>query len=160
MSPNPRVQPIPDGYAAPTAYLIVHDAAAAIDFYTKAFGARETMRIPGPDGRIGHADLAVGRGHVMLADESLQMGHRSARTLGGSPVSLALYVEDADAVVDRAVSAGATVTRAIRNEFYGDRTATLTDPFGHVWHVMTHVEDVSPEEMGRRAAALVETAAK
>jgi PhnB protein len=157
---NANVQPIPTGYAAPTPYLVVHDAAAALDFYTRAFGAKEVMRMPGPDGRIGHADIVLGGGHVMLADESPEMGHQSPRTLGGSPVSLVLYVEDTDVMIDRAVTAGAIITRSVRNEFYGDRTATLTDPFGHVWHVMTHIEDVSPEEMSTRAAALAEAAAK
>jgi PhnB protein len=153
-----KVKAIPDGYAATTPYLIVDGAAKAIDFYTRAFGARETMRMPGPDGRIGHADLSIGGGHVMLADASPEMGYKSPGTLGGSPVSLVLYVENADAVVDRAVAAGATVTRAIRDEFYGDRTATLSDPFGHVWHVMTRIEDVTPEEMAKRAGELAEAA--
>jgi PhnB protein len=152
-----KVKPIPEGYAAPTPYLIVNAAAAAIDFYKKAFGAKEVMRMPGPDGKIGHADLLIGGGHVMLADESPEMGHRGPRSFGGSPVSLVLYVEDVDGVVKQAVGAGATLTRPVKNEFYGDRTGGLTDPFGHIWYVMTHVEDVSNEEMEKRAAAMAES---
>ncbi len=152
-----KIKPIPEGYAALTPYLIVNGAAAAIDFYKKAFGAKEVMRMPGPDGKIGHADLLIGGGHVMLADESPEMGHRGARSFGGSPVSLVLYVEDVDGVVKQAVGAGATLTRPVKNEFYGDRTGGLTDPFGHIWHVMTHVEDVSNEEMEKRAAAMAES---
>jgi len=152
-----KVKPIPEGYAALTPYLILNGAAAAIDFYKKAFGAKEVMRMPGPDGKIGHADLLVGGGHVMLADESPEMGHRGPRSFGGSPVSLVLYVEDVDGVVKRAVGAGATLTRPVKNEFYGDRSGGLTDPFGHIWHVMTHVEDVSNEEMEKRAAAMAQS---
>lgn len=152
-----QVKPIPEGYAAPTPYLVVQGAAAAIDFYKKAFGAKEVMRMPGPDGRIGHADVVIGGGHVMLADESPEMGHRGPKSFGGSPVSLVLYVEDVDSVVKQAVAAGATLTRPVKDEFYGDRTGGLTDPFGHVWYVMTHVEDVSDEEMGKRAAALAKS---
>ena len=152
-----KVKPIPEGYTAPTPYLIVNGAAAAIDFYKMAFGAKEVMRMPGPDGKIGHADLLVGGGHVMLADESPEMGHRGPRSFGGSPVSLVLYVEDVDGVVKQAVGAGATLTRPVKNEFYGDRTGGLTDPFGHIWYVMTHVEDVSNEEMEKRAAAMAES---
>ncbi len=151
------VKPIPEGYAALTPYLIVHDASAAIDFYKKAFGAKEIMRMPGPDGRIGHADLVIGDGHVMLADESPEMGHRGPQSFGGSPVSLVLYVENVDGVVKQAVAAGATLTRPVKDEFYGDRTGGLTDPFGHIWFVMTHVEDVSNEEMEKRAAARAES---
>jgi PhnB protein len=153
-----KVKPIPEGYAAPTPYLIVQGAAAAIGFYKKAFGASEVMRMPGPDGKIGHADLIIGGGHVMLSDESLEMGFRSPQSLGGSPVGLVLYVADVDGVVNQAVAAGAKLTRPVKDEFYGDRTGGLTDPFGHIWHVMTHVEDVSNEEMEKRAAARAESA--
>ena len=149
---------IPPGYEAPIPYLIVQDAAAAIDYYKKAFGAKEVMRMPGPDGKIGHADLIIGGGHVMLADESPQMGHRGPKSIGGSPVSLCLYVDDVDSVVDRAVAAGGTLTRPVADQFYGDRTGGLTDPFGHIWFVMTHVEDVSNEEMEKRAAAMAQSA--
>ena len=155
---NPKVKPIPQGYEAPTPYLIVKGAAAAIDFYKKAFGAKETMRMPTPDGKIGHADLVIGGGHVMLADESAEMGVRGPEAFGGSPVSLCVYVEDVDRVVARAVAAGATLTRPVADQFYGDRTGGLTDPFGHIWYFMTHVEDVSNEEMGKRAAAKAESA--
>ena len=150
---NPKVKPIPEGYEGPTAYLIVEGAAAAIDFYKKAFGAKETMRMAGPDGKIGHADVMIGGGHVMLADASPDMGIRGPKAFGGSPVSLCFYVEDVDRVVARAVAAGAKVTRPVADQFYGDRTGGLTDPFGHSWYVMTHVEDVPNEEMEKRAAA-------
>ena len=155
---NPKVKPIPDGYEGPTAYLIVDGAAAAIDFYKKAFEAKETARFPNPDGKIGHADLEIGGGHVMLADEAPQMGARGPAAFGGSPVSLCIYVEDVDRVVARAVAAGAKVTRPVADQFYGDRTGGLTDPFGHSWYVMTHVKDVSNEEMARSMASRTESA--
>jgi PhnB protein len=148
-----KVRPIPEGYEGPTPYLIVDGAAAAIDFYKKAFGAKEAMRFPGPNGRIGHADVVIGGGHVMLADASPEMGAKGPEAFGGSPVSLCIYVEDVDKVFERAVAAGAKVTRPVADQFYGDRTGGLTDPFGHSWYVMTHVEDVSNEEMVKRAAA-------
>jgi len=150
---------IPQGYEAPIPYLIVKGAAAAIDYYKTAFGAKEVMRMPGPDGRIGHADVVIGGGHLMLADESPEMGHLGPKSIGGSPVSLCIYVDDVDAVVKRAVEAGGTLQRPVQDQFYGDRTGGLTDPFGHVWYVMTHVEDVSNEEMVKRAAAMAQTAA-
>ena len=149
---TPKVKAIPKSYEAPTPYLVVRDGATAIDFYKRAFGATEVMRMPGPDGKIGHADLVIGRGHVMLADESAEMGHRSPASFGGTPVTIVLYVKKVDDVVKAAVDAGARLTRAVADEFYGDRMGTVTDPFGHVWHVMTHVEDVSMEDMERRAA--------
>jgi PhnB protein len=155
---NPGVRPIPEGYEGPTAYLIVDGAAAAIDFYKKAFGAKETGRFPTPDGKIMHADLMIGGGHVMLADASPEMGFRGPEAFGGSPVSLCIYVEDVDRVVARAVAAGAKATRPVADQFYGDRTGGLTDPFGHVWYVMTHVEDVSNEEMQKRMASRPEPA--
>jgi PhnB protein len=155
---SPRVRPIPEGYEGPTAYLIVEGAAAAIDFYRRAFGAKEMVRMAGPDGRIGHADIVIGNGHIMLADASPEMGHKAPGAFGGSPVSLCIYVEDADKVVARAAAAGATVTRPVEDQFYGDRTGGLTDPFGHSWYVMTHVEDVPPEEMKKRMAAHPATA--
>ncbi len=154
---NPKVRPIPEGYEAPTPYIIVDGAAAAIDFYKEAFGAKETGRFLNPDGKIGHADLMIGGGHVMLADASPAMGYRGPEAFGGSPVSLCLYVEDVDKVVARAVAAGARVTRPVADQFYGDRTGGLTDPFGHSWYVMTHVEDVSNEEMAKRMAARAES---
>ncbi len=147
-----NVKPVLEGYEAPTAYLIVGGASKAIGFYKEAFGAKEVMRMPGPDGRIGHADLVIGGGHVMLADESLEMGHRGPGSYGGSPVSLVLYVEKVDDVVKQAVRAGATLQRPVEDQFYGDRIGTVTDPFGHTWHVMTHIEDVPAKEMEKRAA--------
>jgi PhnB protein len=150
---NAKVKPIPDGYAAPTPYLIVEGAAAAINFYKEAFGATETMRMTNPDGKIGHADIMIAGGHIMLADASPAMGIQGPAAFGGSPVSLCFYVEDVDKVVARAVAAGAKLTRPVADQFYGDRTGGLTDPFGHSWYVMTHIEDVSDEEMAKRAAA-------
>lgn len=148
-----RAKPIPEGYYSVTPYLIVKGAAAAIEFYKKAFGAKELFRMkPGEDGRIGHAEIRIGNAPVMLADEFPEHGFRSPQSIGGSPVSLLLYVEDVDAVAARAVSAGATVLRPIKDQFYGDRSGTYSDPFGHTWTIATHKEDVSPEEMERRAS--------
>ena len=148
-----KVKPIPDGYGAVTPYLIVNGAARAIEFYKQAFGATETFRMEGPGGRVGHAEIKIGDSHVMLADEHPEMGARGPQAFGGSPISLVLYVEDVDAVVNRAVEAGAKLTRPVANQFYGDRTGGVEDPFGHAWYIATHVEDVSEEEMQRRAAA-------
>ena len=153
-----NVKPIPEGYPVLTPYLIVNDGAAAIDFYERAFGAKLRMRLGGPGGKIGHAELAVGNGLIMLADEHPEMGARGPHTIGGSPVILHLYVADADAVVQRAVEAGATISRPVENAFYGDRTGMITDPFGHAWSVATHVEDVTPQEIERRAAAMAQRA--
>ena len=151
-----NVTPIPEGYETITPYLSVHDGTAAIEFYKKAFGAEEVMRMPGPEGKgVGHADLLLfGRMHLMLADEYRDLGHLSPQTLGGSPVLLHIYVEDVDATVDRAVAAGAKVVRPLRDEFYGDRSAGLEDPFGHQWSFATRKEIVSEEEMQKRAAEL------
>ena len=150
------VTPIPDGYETITPYLSVKDGEAAIEFYKKAFGATEVMRMPGPQGKgVGHADLVLfGRMHLMLADEYPEMGHVSPQTLGGSPVLLHIYVEDVDATVERAVSAGAKLTRPLRDEFYGDRSGGIEDPFGHHWSFATRKEIVSEEEMQKRAAEL------
>ncbi len=148
-----RVKPIPEGYHTATPYLIIKGAARAIEFYKKAFGATELMRMAQPDGRIGHAEIRIGNSPIMLADEVPEMGHRSPQSLGGSPVSILLYVEDVDALFNQAVSAGAKVERPVQDQFYGDRTGGVTDPFGHVWYIATHKEDVSPEEMRKRAAA-------
>ena len=147
------VRHIPAGYEGPTAYLIVDGAADAIEFYKKAFDAKEVGRFPTPDGRIGHADIRIGEGHVMLADASPEMGVKAPGAYGGTPVSLCVYVEDVDRLVEQAVAAGAKVIRPVADQFYGDRTAGLKDPFGHVWYFMTHVEDVTEEEMRRRMAA-------
>ncbi len=150
------VKPIPDGYHSVTPYLIVDGATRALDFYKRAFGAVELMRMPGPDGKLGHAEIRIGDSPIMLADEHPQMGARGPRSVGGTPVSICLYMPNVDAVVEQAVSAGAKIQRPLTNQFYGDRSATLEDPFGHVWHVATHVEDVSPEEMQRRAAQMMQ----
>ncbi len=147
------VTPIPDGYHTIIPYLSIKGAAAAIDFYKNAFGATESMRLAQPDGRIGHAELQIGDSRVMLADEFPDMDFRSPLAMGGSPVHLHMYVPDVDAVVARAVAAGATLERPVENQFYGDRTGTVADRYGHVWHVATHIEDVPPDELRRRAAA-------
>ncbi len=148
-----KVKPIPEGYHTATPYLIVKGAARAIEFYKKAFGATELMRMADPKGRIGHAEIKIGNSPIMLADEVPEMGFRSPEALGGSPVSILLYVEDVDALFSQAVAAGAKVQRAVQDQFYGDRTGGVTDPFGHIWYIATHKEDVSPEEMRKRAAA-------
>ena len=149
-----RVKPIPDGYHAVTPYLIVSDAAKAIEFYKQAFGATQLARMDGPGGRVVHAEIQIGDSRIMLADECPQMGARSPQSLGGSPVTLALYVEDSDAVTHRATAAGAKVIRPIQDQFYGDRSAVVADPFGHTWNISTHKEDVSLEEIKKRAATL------
>jgi PhnB protein len=145
-------KPIPEGFEGATPYLSIKGAAEAIEFYKKAFGATETMRMPGPDGRIGHAEIKIGKATIMLADESPEITFLSPKTLGGSPVTIHLYVEDVDALARQAQAAGVTVRRAVADQFYGDRSGSFEDPFGHVWHFATHVEDVSPEEMQKRAA--------
>lgn len=147
----PQVKPIPDGYAAVTPYLTVKGAAQAIDFYKRAFGAEEVMRMPMPDGRVAHAEIRIGGSVVMLSDESEEWKAYSPQTVGDSSVSIMLYVPDVDVVVKRAIDAGATLTMAVADQFYGDRAGGLKDPFGHKWHVATHVEDVPPDEMKRRA---------
>ena len=147
------VKPIPDGYPPLTPYLIVAGAARALEFYKKAFGAQETFRMPLPDGRISHAEMRLGSSVLMLADEHFEAGAKSPGSVGGTPVSLFLYVEDVDKVFARAVEAGATVERPLANQFYGDRTGGLVDPFGHRWYLASHVEDVPPEELKRRAEA-------
>ena len=148
------IKTIPDGYHAVTPYLIIKGAAQAMDFYTRAFGARERMRLPGPGDAIMHAEMELGDSVIMLADEFPQMGAVSPQTLGGSSVFLHLYVSDADAMFNQAVAAGAKVAEPMENKFYGDRSGTVLDPFGHRWSVSTHVEDVTPEEIGRRIAAM------
>ena len=144
-------KPIPEGYRSITPYLCIKGAADAIEFYRKAFGATEVMRMAQPDGRVGHAELQIGDSRVMLADEFPDMGFRGPHSFGGSPVHL--YVEDVDAVVNRSVAAGAKVVRPVQDQFYGDRSGTIADPYGHVWHVATHTEDLSMDELRRRAAA-------
>jgi PhnB protein len=151
-----KVKPIPDEYHSVTPYIIVSGAAKAIDYYKKAFGATEIMRMDGPGGSIGHAEIKIGDSVIMLSDENPQMGDmsRSAKTLGGTPISILLYVEDTDATVKRAVDAGATIARPVEDQFYGDRAGTIVDPFGNQWDIHTHIEDVSPEEMEKRMAAM------
>jgi PhnB protein len=146
------VAPIPEGYPQVTPYLCVDGASAAIEFYSKVFGATERMRMPAPEGRVGHAELQIGDSLVMLADAFPEMGVRSPKSIGGTPVTLSVYVEDVDSVFDRAVQAGARALRPVENQFYGDRSGQFEDPFGHRWSVATHVEDVPPDEMARRAA--------
>ena len=152
------VKPIPDGYEQATPYLIISGAAGAIDFYARAFGAAEVLRLAMGDGRIGHAEIRIGRASIMLADEFPEMGYRGPRALGGSPVSIHIYVEDVDAFAARAATAGATVKRPVQDQFYGDRSVTLEDPFGHVWTFATRTEDVPPEELRRRHAAMFSAA--
>lgn len=148
------VNPTPDEYRGVTPYLIVKGGDAALDFYQRAFGAEVTMRIAGPDGTVGHAEFKVGGGVVMLAEECADVQAQSPLTYGGTPVSLLLYVPDVDAVVAQAEQAGAEIIRPVENKFYGDRMGSVKDPFGHVWHIGTHIEDVSPDEMQRRIAAM------
>ena len=149
------VKPIPEGYPQVTPYLIVDGAGAAIEFYGRVLGATERMRLPGPDGTIGHAELQFGDSLVMVADEAPQFGLRGPRAIGGTPVTISVYVEDVDGVVERAAQAGATVLRPVEDQFYGDRSGQFEDPFGHRWSVATHVEDVSAEEMQRRSAEIM-----
>jgi len=151
---EPEVKPIPDNYPRVVPYLCVDGASAAIAFYRDVFGATERMRMVEPDGRIGHAELEIGTAVIMLADEFPDLGVRSPRTIGGTPVTMTLYVEDVDAVFTRATDAGATVLSPVKNQFYGDRTGQFEDPFGHRWGVATHVEDVSPEDIAQRAVAM------
>jgi len=152
-------KPIPDGYRTATPYLIIKGAAEAIEFYKRAFGAAELLRMADPQGRVGHAEIKIGDPVIMLADEHPAMGYRGPRSLGGSSVSILLYLEDVDAVFERALRAGAKAQRPVADQFYGDRSGTLEDPFGHVWTVATHVEDVPPEEMRRRAEAAMKSSA-
>ena len=145
------VPSVPKGYHSVTPYLAVDDAAGAIAFYKKAFGATEVMRMPAPGGKIGHAEVEIGGSRIMLADEYPDMNFRSPRAYGGTPVTLHLYVADVDAVAQLAVAAGAKELRPVEDQFYGDRTGTFEDPFGHVWHLATRKEELSPEELKRRA---------
>jgi PhnB protein len=151
----PDVQPIPDGYPRVMPYLSVDGAEAAIAFYRTVFGATERMRMGGPDGKIGHAEIEIGQSVVMLADEFPDMGGKSPKTVGGTPVTVMVYVEDVDDCFQRALDNGATELRPLENQFYGDRSGQFEDPFGHHWYIASHVEDVSPEEMEKRAAAMM-----
>ena len=147
-----KVKPIPDGYPVVAPYLVVRGAERALDFYKQVLGATERMRLAMPNGQVGHAEFQVGDSVVMLSDEYPEMGFKGPESYGGSPVSLHLYVEDVDAVVARAVAHGAKVIRPVQDQFYGDRSGIILDPFGHSWNIATHIEDVSQEEVERRAA--------
>jgi PhnB protein len=151
-----QVKPIPEGYHTLTSYLILQDAGAAIDFYKQAFGAVELFRMNGPDGKVGHAEIKIGDSMLMLGSENLKMGYRGVQSYGGSPISIMLYAEDSDALFNQAVAAGAEVKQAIKDQFYGDRSGTIADPFGFQWTISTHKEDVTPEEMQKRMAAMGE----
>lgn len=146
------VQAIPEGYPQVSPYLHIDGASAAIDFYTQVLGATERMRMPGPDGKLGHAELQLGDSVILLADEFPEGGALGPKAVGGTPVTISVYVDDVDQVFARAVDAGATVIRPVEDQFYGDRTGYFEDPFGHRWSISTHVEDVSPEDMAKRAA--------
>lgn len=148
------VQNPPAGYHSVTPYLVVQDGAAAIDFYQRAFGAKEVFRMPMPDGRLAHAEIKIGDSHVMLADEFPEMGFKNPKAYGGTPVSLMIYVTDVDKQAAIAQQAGAKVLRPVETQFYGDRSGTFEDPFGHVWTLATHVEDVPPEELQARMAKM------
>jgi PhnB protein len=149
-----KVKPIPDGYPRVMPYLHINGAAAAIDFYGEIFGAKERMRMAGPDGKVGHCELELGDSVIMLADEFPEMGAQSPKTIGGTPVTVMVYVDDVDTVFDRAVKAGATSLRPVEDKFYGDRGGEFEDRWGHRWSIATHIEDVAPDEMARRVAAL------
>jgi PhnB protein len=153
-----KVKPVPAGYHSVTPYLACGDAARAIEFYKKAFGAAEVMRVPGPGGRIGHAEVKIGDSRVMLTDEYREMDFLSPLTRGGTTVHIHLYVSDVDRLAERAVAAGAKLVHPVQDKFYGDRMGTVQDPFGHVWHIATHTEDLSMAELRRRAGkAMKET---
>lgn len=149
-----KVQAIPKNYHSITPYLIIDGAAKAIDFYKKVFGAKEAMRMESPAGKIAHAELKIGDSKIMLADECLEMDARGPRAYGGSAITIHLYVKNVDATVEKAVSAGAKIVRKVEDMFYGDRSGTLEDPFGHKWHVSTHIEDVTPAKIRKRAAEM------
>lgn len=149
------VRPIPEGFHTATCYLTVDGAAQAIEFYKAAFGATEMMRMPMPDGNLGHAEIRIGDSPIMLSDEFEAVGKRAPTTLGGATASITLYVENADEVFQRAVKAGAKEVRPVEDQFYGDRCGTLEDPFGHQWTISTHIEEVSEEEMQKRLAAMM-----
>ena len=155
-----KIKPIPKGYHAVTPYLSVKGAVDAIAFYKKAFGAKEIMRMPGPRGTIGHAEIEIGDSRIMLADEFPEMNFRSPHSVGGTPVNIHLYVQDVDKVVKKALAAGAKPLRPVTDQFYGDRSGSFEDPFGHVWHVATHIEDIPMKELKKRAAAMAASGEK
>lgn len=148
------VSPVPEGYHSVTPYLIVKNCADAIEWYKKALGATEKMRLPGPDGSVMHAEIQVGDSPIMMGEENPQMGATAPETLGGSPVSICLYVDDVDASYPKAIAAGGTELRPLQDQFYGDRSGTLKDPFGHTWTIATHIEDVSDEDIQKRMAEM------
>jgi PhnB protein len=145
--------PIPPGYAGVTPYLIVRDAARAIEFYKEVFGAKQTLRLGYPDGKVAHAELAIGEGHVMISEEMAETGIRGPLSFGGTPVSLLVYVRDADAVYAKAIAAGAENRHPMQDQFYGDRSGTVVDPFGHVWSIATHRKDMTADEMQKAMEA-------
>lgn len=149
------VRSIPEGYPRVTPYLSIDGAAAAIDFYISVLDAKERMRMPAPAGKVGHAELEIGDSIIMLADESPDMGNKGPTSLGGTPVSIMVYVEDVDATFAKALQAGATEVQPVEDKFYGDRSGTFDDPWGHQWHIASHIEDVSPEEMDKRGKELM-----
>lgn len=153
-----KVNYIPEGYHTVTPYLVIKGAAKAIEYYKNVFGATVVVRMDGPDGKIGHAELKIGDSHIMLADENLQMGNRSAESIGASPISLLIYLPDCDAVVAKAIAGGAKVLKPVADQFYGDRSGFIQDPFGHLWGIATHKEDVSPEEMKERMKKIMSAA--
>jgi PhnB protein len=154
-----KVHYIPKGFNAVTPYLVIKGAAKAIEYYKRVFGATVLVRMDGPNGQVGHAELQIGDSRIMLADENPQMGHRSAESIGASPVSLYAYFPDCDKVVEKAVAEGAKIERPVEDQFYGDRSGFIRDPFGHFWGVATHKEDVSPQEMEERAKKMMMKAA-
>ncbi len=156
--PN-KVKPIPEGFHTATPFLTVDNGQKALEFYKRAFGAKEVMRMEGPDGKIGYAEIQIGDSRITLSDEFSNM-NKSAKALGGSPVAIMLYVEDADTLFKQAVSAGAKEVQPLKDQFFGDRTGSVTDPFGHRWYVCTHIEDVPPEELKRRTAEMMAPSAK
>ena len=149
---------VPHGYHSVTPYLVLDGAAKALDWYKEAFGAKEVMRLGGPDGKIGHAEIEIGDSRIMLADENPAFDAHAPGRFGGSPISIVLYVAEVDSVVAKTVAAGATLRREVEDKFYGDRMGTILDPFGHTWHISTHVEDVSPEEIERRLQEMTKNA--
>jgi len=153
-----KVNYIPKGYNSVTPYLVIKGAAKAIDYYKNIFGATVLVRMDSPDGKVGHAELQIGDSRIMLADENLGMGNRSAESIGSSPVSLYVYLPDCDKVVEKAVAEGAKILKPVQDQFYGDRAGFIQDPFGHLWGVATHKEDVSEKEMAERAKKVMQAA--
>jgi PhnB protein len=153
-----KVHYIPEGYNSVTPYLVIKGAAKAIDYYKNVFGATVVVRMDGPDGKVGHAELQIGDSRIMLADENPAMGYRSAETIGASPVSLYVYMPDCDSIVEKAAEQGGKILKPVADQFYGDRSGFFQDPFGHLWGVATHKEDVSAEEMEERAKKAMQAA--